>query len=163
MEKKIKTKSKISPYVIGSAAYAVSFLFASVALSSASNGANRLAKASASPRVLTFAQRVAYQRAIEEVYWHHRIWPKENANPKPSLDAVTSHAQIERKVEDYLRESQTLADYWEQAITADQLQAEMDRMAQHTKQPEVLCELFEVAGERSVCHRGMFCPALVSS
>ena len=25
---------------------------------------------------LTFAERVAYQRAIEEVYWRHRIWPK---------------------------------------------------------------------------------------
>ena len=25
---------------------------------------------------LTFAQRVAFQRAIEEVYWRHRIWPR---------------------------------------------------------------------------------------
>jgi len=25
---------------------------------------------------LTFAERVAYQRAIEEVYWRHRIWPR---------------------------------------------------------------------------------------
>ena len=25
---------------------------------------------------LTFADRVAYQRAIEEVYWRHRIWPR---------------------------------------------------------------------------------------
>ena len=39
---------------------------------------------------LTFADRVAYQRAIEEVYWRHRIWPKENAEPKPSLDEVMS-------------------------------------------------------------------------
>jgi hypothetical protein len=44
-------------------------------------------------RTLTFAERVAYQRAIEEVYWRHRIWPKENLNPKPSLDAVMSKAQ----------------------------------------------------------------------
>ena len=28
---------------------------------------------------LTFAERVAYQRAIEEVYWRHRIWPKEQS------------------------------------------------------------------------------------
>ena len=26
-------------------------------------------------RTLTFADRVAYQRAIEEVYWRHRLWP----------------------------------------------------------------------------------------
>jgi hypothetical protein len=26
-------------------------------------------------RTLTFEERVAYQRAIEEVYWRNRIWP----------------------------------------------------------------------------------------
>ena len=95
---------------------------------------------------LTFAERVAYQRAIEEVYWRHRIWPKERPDPKPSLDAVMSQAQLEKKVEDYLRNSQALEDYWQRPITAEQLQAEMDRMAQHTKQPEVLRELFEALG-----------------
>ena len=99
-----------------------------------------------SQRTLTFAERVAYQRAIEDVYWRHRIWPKENPDPKPSLDAVMSQAQLEKKVEDYLRNSQALEDYWQQPITAEQLQAEMDRMAQHTKQPEVLRELFEALG-----------------
>ena len=95
---------------------------------------------------LTFAERVAYQRAIEDVYWRHRIWPKERPDPKPSLDAVMSQAQLEKKVEDYLRKSQALEDYWHRPITAEQLQAEMDRMAQHTKQPEVLRELFEALG-----------------
>ena len=55
---------------------------------------------------LTFAERVAYQRAIEDVYWHHRIWPRsrgERHDPKPSLDAVMSQAQLEKKVADYLR------------------------------------------------------------
>ncbi len=84
---------------------------------------------------LTFAERVAYQRAIEEVYWRHRIWPKERPDPKPSLDAVMSQAQIESKVADYLRKSQALQDYWQQPITSEQLQAEMNRMAKHTKQP----------------------------
>ena len=95
---------------------------------------------------LSFADRVAYQRAIEDVYWRHRIWPNTNAGPKPSLDAVMSQAQIEKKVEDYLRNSQALEDYWQRPITADQLQAEMERMASHTKQPEVLRELFEALG-----------------
>jgi len=61
-----------------------------------------------SQRTLTFAERVAYQRAIEDIYWRHRIWPKENVNPKPSLDAVMSQAQLEKKVTDYLRNSQAL-------------------------------------------------------
>src|SRR5580765_7337731 len=74
---------------------------------------------------LTFVERVAYQRAIEDVYWRHRIWPKENSNPKPSLDQVMSAQQIEKKVEDYLRDAQALEDYWQRPITPDQLQAEM--------------------------------------
>jgi N-acetylneuraminic acid mutarotase len=97
-------------------------------------------------RTLTLQERVLYQRAIEEVYWRHRIWPKENANRKPSLDAVMSQAQLEKKVKDYLRNSQALEDYWQRPITAEQLQAEMDRMATHTKQSEVLQELFEALG-----------------
>src|SRR5438874_490527 len=97
-------------------------------------------------RTLTFAQRVAYQRAIEDVYWRHRIWPKERPDPKPSLDAVMSQTQLEKKVTDYLRKSQALEDYWQRPITAEQLQAEMDRMGQHTRQPEVLQELFEALG-----------------
>jgi N-acetylneuraminic acid mutarotase len=99
-----------------------------------------------SPRTLTFEERVSYQKAIEEVYWRHRIWPKERPDPKPSLDAVMSQAQLEKKVTDYLRNSQALEDYWQRPITADQLQAEMDRMAMHTRQPEVLRELFEALG-----------------
>ena len=94
------------------------------------------APANVSQRTLTFAERVVYQRAIEDVYWRHRIWPKERPDPKPSLDAVMSQAQLEKKVSDYLRKSQALEDYWQRPITAEQLQAEMDRMAQRTKQPQ---------------------------
>src|SRR5438034_6432140 len=104
------------------------------------------AKAKAAHRTLTFADRVAYQRAIEEVYWRHRIWPRERTEPKPSLDAVMSQAQLEKKVADYLRKSQALEDYWQRPIPAEQLQAEMDRMARYTKQPEVLRELFAALG-----------------
>jgi hypothetical protein len=57
-----------------------------------------------------------------------------------------SRAQLARKVEDYLRESQALEDDWHRPITPEQLQAEMDRMAKHTKKPEVLRELFEALG-----------------
>ena len=97
-------------------------------------------------RTLTFAERVAYQRAIENVYWRHRIWPKERPDPKPPLDSVMSQAQLEKKVADYLRKSQALEDYRHQPIIAEELQAEMERMAQHTKRPDVLHELFEALG-----------------
>src|SRR6478672_4857995 len=102
-----------------------------------------------SQRTLTFAERIAYQRAIEDVYWRHRIWPRnrgERPDAKPSLGMVMSQAQLEKKVSDYLRKSQALEDYSQRPFTAEQLQAEMDRMAKHTKQPEVLRELFAALG-----------------
>jgi hypothetical protein len=92
---------------------------------------------------LTFEERVAYQRAVEEVYWRHRIWPKENPGPKPPLAKVMPDAAIAAKVEDYLRKSNALEQYWNRPITAEQLQAEMDRMVKQTKHPAMLRELFE--------------------
>jgi lambda repressor-like predicted transcriptional regulator len=103
-------------------------------------------EAAVSNNTLTFAERVAYQRAIEEVYWRHRIWPKENPQPKPPLDAVASPAQLEQKVEAYLRKSQFAAERRGSPIIASELQAEMDRMASHTKRPDVLRELFAALG-----------------
>ena len=61
-----------------------------------------------------------------------------------------SAQQIEKKVEDYLRDSQALEDYWQRPITPDQLQAEMERIASHTKQPGVLRELFAALGNDSL-------------
>jgi hypothetical protein len=102
--------------------------------------------AKSSRQTLSFAERVAYQHAIEDVYWRHRIWPKERPDSKPSLNAVMSQDRLAKKVTDYLRKSQAVADYWQRPITAEQLQAEMERMAIHSKKPEVLRELFAALG-----------------
>ena len=166
----MKTRSETSAYIVRSGAAALLLSCVVVALCSAINLPNHPPKSPTpdhstafgvnahesvpsmatstlgSNRTLSFAERVAYQRAIEDVYWRHRIWPKERTDPKPSLDAVMSQAQLENKVTDYLRKSQALEDYWQRPLTAGQLQAEMDRMAKHTKQPEVLHELSEALG-----------------
>jgi N-acetylneuraminic acid mutarotase len=97
-------------------------------------------------RTLTFEQRVDYQRKIEEVYWRHRIWPTERTDSKPALEAVMSRDQIENKVRDHLRNSRVLEDYWQRPISFQQVQAEMERMVQQTKSPEMLRELFEALG-----------------
>src|SRR5436190_524990 len=141
----MKTKGKIGGYVVRGAACAVFLSVVFVALSSAFQSSNSESQA----RAFSFAERVAFQRAIEDVYWRHRIWPRnggENPNPKPSLDAVMSQAQLQKKVEGYLRDSSSLENHWQRPITDEQLQAEMDRMARDTKQPEVLRELFEALG-----------------
>src|SRR5881409_227298 len=96
---------------------------------------------------LSLTERIAYQYAIEEIYWRHRIWPKENPGAKPALDEVMSRADIERKVEDYLRESELVTKQRGSPITSSELQEEIDRIASHTKDPEVLRELFAALGD----------------
>jgi hypothetical protein len=152
----MKTKSKLSAYILRGSTTALLFSCVIVALCSAiqlheqPQKVRPLQKNAAfgadadQRRSLSLADRVVYQRAIEDVYWRHRIWPKERPDPKPALDTVMSQAQLESKVAGYLHDSLVLEDDWQKPITANQLQAEMERMAQHTKQPDVLRELFEV-------------------
>ena len=102
--------------------------------------------ASGGTQSLTLDERVAYQRAIEQVCWRHRLWPKGNPQPKPALDEVVPESVIQAKVEDSLRQSQALEVYWQRPITGQQLQAEMERMAHQTKQPEVLREVWAALG-----------------
>ena len=97
-------------------------------------------------RRLTLKERVAYQRAIEAVYWQHRIWPEANPRPKPALEAVMPLARIQAKVEDSLRMSRALEVYRRRPITGAQLQAEMDRMAGKTRQPAMLAEIWTALG-----------------
>ena len=134
----MKTNNKISAYILRGGTVALLFSWVIVALCSAINlpeqplkipppqdnavfGANAYQS-----RSLSFADRVAYQRAIEDVYWRHRVWPDTNTSLKPSLDAMMSQTQIAKKVEDYLRKSHALEDYWQRPITGDQLQTEIE-------------------------------------
>src|SRR5262245_59861616 len=95
---------------------------------------------------LTLDERVASQKAIEQVYWNHRIWPKENRGPKPPLSALLSDAAIRSRVQDTLRKSNALEKYWHRPVTAAQLQAEMNRMAASTLDPQLLRELIAALG-----------------
>jgi hypothetical protein len=97
-------------------------------------------------RSLSLEDRIAAQRAIEQVYWRHRIWPAENHRPKPVLDHVLPEGAIRAKVESYLEESNALDTMWGRPITTAQLQNELDRMVAHTKDAQVLRELFDALG-----------------
>src|SRR4030095_15376148 len=101
----MKTKNKISAYILRGSTATLLFSCVIVALCSAINlpeqpfkvppPQDKAAFCANAPQnqTLSFADRVAYQRAIEDIYWRHRIWPDTNAGPKPSLDAVMSQAQ----------------------------------------------------------------------
>jgi hypothetical protein len=161
----MKTNNKLSAYILRGAAAALLVLCVIVALCSAINRSEQPRKTrppqdhaafganAHQSRSLSFAERVAYQRAIEDVYWRHRIWPNTNAGPKPSLDVLMSQAQIEKKVEDYLRNSQALEDYWQRPITAG---STASRDGAHGQSHQTagrprgtVCR----AWERSLCHR----------
>src|SRR5262245_54747453 len=97
-------------------------------------------------RSMTVEERVAHQRAIEEVYWRHRLWSATNLKPKPRLEAVMPPSQIEAKVNDYLRKSRKLEIDGQRPITEEMLWSEIERMAAGTRRSDVLKELWAVLG-----------------
>jgi N-acetylneuraminic acid mutarotase len=90
---------------------------------------------------LTPADRVYYQRAVDEVSWKHTLWPDGNS-VKPAYAATEAARAINIKVDDVLRKSNALSQLWGQQITGEMLQAEIDRMVHNSKQPAILLELF---------------------
>ena len=98
------------------------------------------------PGILTLDQRVDAQRALEEVYWRHRLWPGENRRPKPALAAVLPESAIREKVESSLRKTAALETFWGRPVTPAQVQAEMDRMARDTRAAGTLRELYAALG-----------------
>src|SRR5512147_3265427 len=97
-----------------------------------------VAATSAAP---SLEERIAARRAVEDVLWRHRIWPSDNAEPKPPLSAVLPDAEIRARVLDDLRKSQALASLWHRPVTAAMLQAELDRMRAGSRAPDVLQEM----------------------
>ena len=93
-------------------------------------------------KILSYDERFQCQQAIEKIYWNHRIWPKENPQPKAAFETVIDKEALRAKVEDSLRKSLALDYYWHADITGRQLQSEIERIAKQTKQPEVLKEIW---------------------
>ena len=95
-------------------------------------------------RKLTIEERVTRQRAIEEVYWRHRIRPDSNERAKIDFEQVVSSGLLTAKVEKYLHQSEALTAGMSLDASAERelLQAEMDRMAAQTRRPDVLRELY---------------------
>jgi N-acetylneuraminic acid mutarotase len=91
-------------------------------------------------RTLSFEERVNAQAAIERVYYAHQI-----GATKPFDEAVPRSA-LENKVRKYLEQTVALQTYWKTAVTDETLQRELERMAQGTRMPERLTELFSALG-----------------
>ena len=94
---------------------------------------------------LTVEDRVACQRAVEQVYWRHR-GTTSDAHRLPFEQAVPE-ALVRRKAEDAVRKSAALAQWWDSALSPAQLQAELDRMAAGSQSPAVFAELLAALGQ----------------
>src|SRR4030042_4138197 len=96
---------------------------------------------------LSFEQRIACQEKIEKIYWQHRIWPEANLQPKPPFEKIVPHEIIIDKTSDLTKKTNALAYYWNMHINAEQLQAEMNRIAKNTRKPEILQEIWSALND----------------
>ena len=92
---------------------------------------------------ISLPSRVTLQRAVDEVYWRHTVWPAAGGEAKPSFAAVTSPDATRLKVEEMLRKSDALGRLWRQEIDGQMLQAEINRMVRGSRNPEMLREIFD--------------------
>ncbi len=96
----------------------------------------------ASAAHLTLDERVRSQKAIEQVYWSHR-----SGGGDSSFEQAVPETAVARKAEDAVLKTSALRRFWGVEITPEQLQAELDRMAAHSKSPARLRELFAALGD----------------
>ena len=94
-------------------------------------------------RNLSFEERVLCQGAIERVYYSRQIGvtiPFEESVPQLVL---------EEKIRTYLKKSVALEQYWQTPVTAEMLQREMIRIAENTRFPDRLEEIYTALGNDS--------------
>jgi len=81
---------------------------------------------------------------MQEYKWSKNIWPKENKKPKPAFSEVADLDNIATRVHNRLKMQWILSDKFNIDITEAMLQHNLNRMAQNTKDPKGLKELFQL-------------------
>jgi N-acetylneuraminic acid mutarotase len=131
----MKVTHMTAPRIVTLASWVVAALAAGGAAHAAPGGSSGL----------SLEERVACQRAVEQVYWRHRGGA--SGAPRRPFEQAVPEAVLRRKAEDAVRKSVALAQWWNTTITPTQLQAELDRIAAASQSPEVLAELFSALGQ----------------
>ncbi|HEU5179824.1 MAG TPA: MopE-related protein [Candidatus Polarisedimenticolia bacterium] len=98
-------------------------------------------------RELTFRDRVEAQRAIERFYYSHQT------EARLPFDQAVSTELLERKVRTAQKQSAALEKYWNTPVTAEMLDAEIERMRRATRMPARLSELFSALGHNRLLIR----------
>lgn len=81
---------------------------------------------------------------IQEFKWSKSLWPKENKKSKPSFGEVVNLESIAQKINNRLKMQWLLSDKFNIDITPAMLQHDLNRMANNTKDPDGLEELFQL-------------------
>lgn len=98
------------------------------------------------PAPLSFQDRVSCERTIQAWSWQYREWPKDNPGPKPTFDESLPYAASVARVEEIRRKESALEALWGIRIEPADLRAELERMAEHSKMPGRLGELWAMLG-----------------
>jgi len=91
-------------------------------------------------------QRFDAQRALDRAAFSHQVIPSGTSSSAVSFEQAFPASASLAKVEKALLESKALEIYWQRPITGEQLQAEIDRMVNTSKDPKVLSEMFSALG-----------------
>jgi hypothetical protein len=94
---------------------------------------------------LTLDERIRCQEALERVDWTHR-----SKGQGRSFEQAVPRTVLRRSAEDAVLKTEVLRRFWGVTITPERLQAELDRMAAHSKAPARLGELFAALGDDPV-------------
>ena len=89
-----------------------------------------------------FDQLVACQIIIEDFNWSHRIWPEQNLTKKPPREQLISNEEIYAQTVEMFKMESALANLYGIKITNNMLQTDLNRMAENTKDPKRLEQLF---------------------
>jgi len=91
------------------------------------------AGALAETRPISFNERMVAAESVELVYHDLRT-----GAAKPAFSQALPSAVLRRRTEDVIRQTRMLSDRYGQIVAAEDLQAELDRMASHSKDPLAL-------------------------
>jgi hypothetical protein len=95
---------------------------------------------------MTVDQRVACRLEIEQDRHDRRDWPETSTYAKPTLNDVLPADVTRSLVEDDLRKENALRDLYGLNIDSMMVQAELERIAGNSKEPERLSHLYTLLG-----------------
>lgn len=89
---------------------------------------------------------VVCETSIQSFKWDNQIWPKTNNQPKPSFASIIQRAEIRQKILNNLKKQAILTSDFNLDITSAMVQHDLNRMAQSSRSPQKLNQLFKLLG-----------------